>query len=187
MKPGPDHTAERFRLRQQRAGEVDWRHWGPYLSDRAWGTVREDYSADGNVWGSFPHEHAPRRTYRWNEDGLAGISDQRQYLCFALALWNGEDPILKECLFGLTGPEGNHGEDVKEAHFHLDATPSHSYLEYLYKYPQAGFPYDQLVTENETRDALHPEFELTDTGVFDEAATSTYTSLTPREVRTISW
>ena len=164
-----DTSAEHLRLRAQDAGEADWRLWGPYLSDRAWGTVREDYSPDGEVWESFTHDQAAARTYRWNEDGLAGLSDQRQYLCFGLALWNGEDPILKERLFGLTGPEGNHGEDVKEAYFHLDATPSHSYLEFLYKYPQAAFPYEQLVSENGRRGALDPEFELSDTGVFDES------------------
>jgi hypothetical protein len=164
----PKPTAEHLRLRQQDAGEADWRLWGPYLSDRAWGTVREDYSADGDAWGSFPHEHAAARTYRWNEDGLGGVSDERQYLCFGLSVWNEQDPILKERLFGLTGPEGNHGEDVKEAYFHLDATPSHSYLEFLYKYPQAAFPYEDLVAENQRRGARDPEFELTDTGVFDE-------------------
>ena len=140
MKKTPEPSAEHLRRHQQDSGEADWRLWGPYLSDRAWGTVREDYSADGNAWDSFPHDHAASRAYRWNEDGLGGVSDERQYLCFGLALWNGKDPILKERLFGLGGPEGNHGEDVKEAYFHLDATPSHSYLEFLYKYPQAAFP-----------------------------------------------
>jgi hypothetical protein len=161
-------TVEHRRLRERDAGEADWDLWGPYLSDRAWGTVREDYSADGDAWGFFPHDHARSRAYRWGEDGLAGISDRRQYVCFAVALWNGRDPILKERLFGLTGPQGNHGEDVKEAYFHLDATPSHSYLEFLYRYPQAEFPYDRLVAENARRGLDEPEFELADTGVFAE-------------------
>ncbi|MDR9451449.1 MAG: glucosidase, partial [Acidimicrobiia bacterium] len=169
MKKQHEGGAERHRLGEQEAGAADWRLWGPYLSDRAWGTVREDYSPDGTAWDSFPHDHARSRAYRWNEDGLAGVSDHRQYLCFGLALWNGKDPILKERLFGLGGPEGNHGEDVKEAYFHLDATPSHSYLEFLYKYPQSAFPYRDLVTENQRRDAGDPEFELTDTAVFDES------------------
>ena len=169
MKKTPEPSAEHLRRHQQDSGEADWRLWGPYLSDRAWGTVREDYSADGNAWDSFPHDHAASRAYRWNEDGLGGVSDERQYLCFGLALWNGKDPILKERLFGLGGPEGNHGEDVKEAYFHLDATPSHSYLEFLYKYPQAAFPYQDLVAENQRRGARDPEFELADTGLFEES------------------
>ena len=125
-----------------------WKRWGPYLSERAWGTVREDYSAAGTAWDYFPHDHARSRAYRWNEDGLAGICDRHQRICFALALWNGRDPILKERLFGLTGNEGNHGEDVKEYYFYLDSTPTHSYMKFLYKYPQADFPYAQLVDEN---------------------------------------
>lgn len=161
-------SIEQHRLAQRDAGEVDWDLWGPYLSDRAWGTVREDYSADGDAWGYFSHDDARSRVYRWNEDGLAGISDRNQYLCFGVTLWNGHDSILKERLFGLTGPEGNHGEDVKEAYFHLDATPSHSYLDFLYRYPQTSFPYDQLVAEGRDRGLDDPEFELTDTGVFDE-------------------
>jgi hypothetical protein len=161
-------TAEHHRLAQRDAGEADWDLWGPYLSDRAWGTVREDYSPDGTAWQHFPHDHSRSRVYRWNEDGLAGLSDRSQYLCFAVALWNERDPILKERLFGLSGPEGNHGEDVKEAYFHLDATPSHSYLEFLYRYPHAEFPYARLVGEARARTAFDPEFELHDTGVFDE-------------------
>src|SRR5436305_6465850 len=145
-----------------------WQHWGPYLSERAWGTVREDYSADGNAWEYFPHDAARSRAYRWNEDGLAGISDHKGRLCFALALWNGRDQILKERLFGLTGSEGNHGEDVKEAYFYLDATPTHSYLKGLYKYPHAAFPYQRLLDENRGRNKRDAEFELADTGVFDE-------------------
>lgn len=145
-----------------------WRQWGPYLADRAWGTVREDYSAAGTAWDSFPHDHARSRAYRWNEDGLAGMSDDRQYLCLAVALWNGRDPILKERLFGLTGPEGNHGEDVKEVYHHLDATPTHSLLEFLYRYPQAEFPYERLIAENGNRGPADEEFELVDTGVFEE-------------------
>ncbi|MCI0547092.1 MAG: glucosidase [Candidatus Rokubacteria bacterium] len=144
-----------------------WRRWGPYLSERAWGTVREDYSADGTAWTYFPHDHARSRAYRWSEDGLAGISDDQQRLCFAWALWNGRDPILKERLFGLSGPEGNHGEDVKEYYFYLDATPTYSWMQMLYKYPQAAFPYAELVEENRRRGRHDPELELIDTGVFD--------------------
>ncbi len=130
-------TAEAKRLEESRSRKSHWKRWGPYLSDRAWGTVREDYSADGDAWEYFPHDHARSRAYRWNEDGIGGICDRHQYICFALALWNGNDPILKERLFGLTGNEGNHGEDVKEYYFYLDSTPTHSYMKYLYKYPQA--------------------------------------------------
>ena len=148
--------------------EANWKLWGPYLSERQWGTVREDYSASGNAWEYFPHDDARRRAYRWGEDGLAGLSDQRQKLCFALALWNGQDPILKERLFGLTNSEGNHGEDVKELYYYLDATPTHSYLKMLYKYPQRAYPYQQLVEENRRRTTADPEFELLDTGVFHE-------------------
>jgi len=163
-----DRTVEHDRLTERDVGEADWDLWGPYLSDRAWGTVREDYSADGTAWEHFPHDQARSRVYRWNEDGLAGISDRSQYLCFGIAVWNEHDPILKERLFGLTGPEGNHGEDVKEAYFHLDATPSHSYLDFLYRYPQTEFPYDRLVEESRGRGAGDPEFELADSGVFDD-------------------
>ncbi len=161
-------TAEAQRLEEDAHREKHWKRWGPYLSDRAWGTVREDYSAAGTAWESFPHEHARSRAYRWNEDGLAGLCDRHQYLCFALALWNGHDPILKERLFGLTGHEGNHGEDVKEYYFNLDSTPTHSYMKFLYKYPQTAFPYDRLVEENRRRSRLEPEFELVHTGCFDE-------------------
>src|SRR6266852_1168287 len=161
-------TAEEKRLEQSRLRQVHWKRWGPYVSERAWGTVREDYSATGEAWDYFPHEHARSRAYRWNEDGLAGICDRHQRLCFALALWNGRDPILKERLFGLNGEEGNHGEDVKECYFYLDNTPTHSYMRYLYKYPQAEFPYALLVKENGRRTKANPEFELLDTGVFHE-------------------
>ncbi len=161
-------TREEQRLRADRAREAHWKRWGPYLSERQWGTVREDYSADGMAWQSFPHDHARSRAYRWGEDGLGGISDNHQRLCFALALWNGRDPILKERIFGLTGPEGNHGEDVKEYYFYLDCTPTHSYMKYLYKYPHAAFPYARLAEENRQRDRRAPEHELLDTGVFDE-------------------
>jgi hypothetical protein len=161
-------TAEQKRLAADTAGDADWKNWGPYLSERAWGTVREDYSEHGTAWDAVPHDHARSRAYRWNEDGLAGISDRRQYLCFAIALWNGEDSILKERLFGLSGPEGNHGEDVKEEYYYLDATPTHSYLRMLYKYPQRAYPYDDLVAENATRGRGKPEYELIDTGVFDD-------------------
>ena len=159
---------EAQRLEEDARREQHWKRWGPYLSDRAWGTVREDYSALGTAWEAFPHDHARSRAYRWNEDGLAGFCDRHQYMCFALALWNGHDPILKERLFGLTGHEGNHGEDVKEYYFYLDSTPTHSYMKALYKYPQAAFPYDRLVEENRRRSRLEPEFELVHTGCFDE-------------------
>ena len=142
---------EEIRLSESGARRKHWKRWGPYLSERAWGTVREDYSPYGNAWEYFPHDHARSRAYRWNEDGIAGICDRHQTICFALALWNGRDPILKERLFGLTGNEGNHGEDVKECYFYLDSTPTHSYMKYLYKYPQAAFPYGQLVAENRQR------------------------------------
>ncbi|MBV9122759.1 MAG: glucosidase, partial [Planctomycetes bacterium] len=167
----PQHlllTAEKQRLEDDRLGRQPWRKWGPYLSERQWGTVREDYSAGGDAWAYFPHEHARSRAYRWGEDGLAGLSDDQQRLCLALALWNGRDPILKERLFGLTNREGNHGEDVKELYYYLDATPTHSYLKMLYKYPQRAFPYDQLVEENRRRGKDQPEFELLDTGIFDD-------------------
>ncbi|WP_218079918.1 MGH1-like glycoside hydrolase domain-containing protein [Anthocerotibacter panamensis] len=159
---------EQQRLEAARTQQLPWKKWGPYLSERQWGTVREDYSATGAAWDYFPHDHARARAYRWGEDGIAGISDDKQQLCFALALWNGTDPILKERLFGLTGSEGNHGEDVKEYYFYLDSTPTHSYMKYLYKYPQAAFPYTKLVDENRKRSRRDPEFELLDTGVFDE-------------------
>jgi hypothetical protein len=141
-----------------------WYRWGPYLSERAWGTVREDYSASGSAWDYFPHDHARSRAYRWGEDGMAGISDVGQELCMALALWNGRDPILKERMFGLTGPQGNHGEDVKEYWWYLDALPSHAWLRWRYHYPQAEFPYGDLVAENGRRDQHQPEYELMDTG-----------------------
>jgi mannosylglycerate hydrolase MGH1-like protein/glycosyl hydrolase family 63 len=158
---------EEQRLEEARQRTKHWKRWGPYLSERAWGTVREDYSAYGSAWDYFPHDHARSRAYRWNEDGLAGISDRHQNICFAVALWNGGDPILKERLFGLTGNEGNHGEDVKEYYFYLDSTPTHSYMKYLYKYPQTEFPYGQLIEENRRRGKVAPEFELIDSGVFD--------------------
>ena len=161
-------TAETERLEEARLRTKHWKRWGPYLSERAWGTVREDYSANGTAWDYFPHDHARSRAYRWNEDGLAGISDRHQQICFAVALWNGRDPILKERLFGLTGNEGNHGEDVKEYYFYLDSTPTHSYMKYLYKYPQDEFPYGPLAEETKRRDKQAPEFELIDTGVFND-------------------
>jgi len=165
LKP---QTAEERRLEESRQRKEHWKRWGPYLSERAWGTVREDYSAYGTAWDYLPHDHARSRAYRWNEDGLAGICDRHQMICFALALWNGRDPILKERAFGLTGSEGNHGEDLKEYYFYLDSTPTHSYMKYLYKYPQAEFPYAQLVEENRRRGKTAPEFELIDTGIFNE-------------------
>ena len=161
-------TEEEKRVRESTNDPNGWRHWGPYLSERAWGTVREDYSADGSAWDYFPHDHARSRAYRWNEDGLGGISDIRQRMCFALSLWNGKDPILKERMFGLTGPQGNHGEDVKEYWFYLDATPTASYLKFLYKYPQNAYPYQDLIDTNAHRTRQEPEYELLDTGVFAE-------------------
>ena len=161
-------TTEDVRLEDNRTRKEYWKRWGPYLSERQWGTVREDYSPGGTAWEFFPHEHARSRAYRWGEDGIAGISDRHQMACFALAMWNGRDPILKERLFGLTGNEGNHGEDVKECYFYLDSTPTHSYMKMLYKYPQAEFPYKWLVDENRKRGRSEPEFELYDTGVFRE-------------------
>jgi hypothetical protein len=160
-------NAEQTRLEAQRTGAEDWRLWGPYLAERAWGTVREDYSPDGEAWEHFSHDQARSRAYRWNEDGLGGLCDEQQRLCFALALWNGRDPILKERAFGLTGSEGNHGEDVNEYYFYVDATPSHSWLRYLYKYPQSAYPYERLVAENRRRGRGDPPFDLMDTGVFD--------------------
>ena len=167
MKPTDRFRAEAQRLEESAGRKTHWKRWGPYLSERAWGTVREDYSPHGTAWEYFPHDHARSRAYRWNEDGLAGICDRHQFICFALALWNGRDPILKERLFGLTGNEGNHGEDVKEYYFYLDSTPTHSYMKYLYKYPHMEFPYVSLVEENRRRGRHDPEFELMDTGIFD--------------------
>ncbi len=161
-------TPEHDRLDQDRDRTVYWKRWGPYVSERAWGTVREDYSANGTAWDYLPHDQARSKAYRWGEDGLAGICDRHQQICFALALWNGRDPILKERLFGLTGEEGNHGEDVKEYYYYLDNTPTHSYMKYLYKYPQAEYPYTQLVAENRQRGRSSPEYELIDTGIFNE-------------------
>src|SRR4051812_8309547 len=161
-------TKEHARLQEARTGTSAWKKWGPYLSERQWGTVREDYSENGDAWNFFTHDQARSRAYRWGEDGLAGISDDTQRLCFALALWNGKDPILKERLFGLTNSEGNHGEDVKEYYFYLDSTPTHSYMKFLYKYPHAPFPYADLVQTNSRRTREEMEYELLDTGVFEE-------------------
>ncbi len=161
-------NAEQARIQENSTLDALWHRWGPYLSERQWGTVREDYSADGNAWDYFTHDHARSRAYRWGEDGLLGISDRHGMCCFALALWNGVDPILKERMFGLTNSQGNHGEDVKECFFFLDNTPSHSYMKAMYRYPQSAYPYDQLIEENAKRTKLDPEFELADTGIFDE-------------------
>src|SRR6478609_6150385 len=158
---------ENQRLQEARENKIPWKKWGPYLSERQWGTVREDYSENGDAWNFFTHDHARSRAYRWGEDGIAGISDDKQRLCFSLALWNGKDPILKERLFGLTNSEGNHGEDVKEYYFYLDSTPTHSYMKYLYKYPQGAYPYDDLVSKNQQRSRNEFEYELLDTGIFD--------------------
>jgi hypothetical protein len=168
--PPPAYTevTEQKRLNEARERGIPWKNWGPYLSERQWGTVREDYSQDGNAWNYFSHDQSRSRAYRWGEDGIAGISDDKQQLCFAVALWNGRDPILKERLFGLTNSEGNHGEDVKEYYFYLDSTPTHSYMKYLYKYPQREFPYRDLVETNQRRSREEFEYELLDTGVFDE-------------------
>ncbi len=162
------NTAEDERLQEDADRTKNWKRWGPYLSERQWATVREDYSPYGNCWDYFPHDHARSRAYRWGEDGLLGITDRQCRLCFALSLWNGKDPILKERLFGLTGSEGNHGEDVKELYYYLDSTPTPSYMKALYKYPQAEYPYAWLVDENRRRGLGAPEFELIDTGVFNE-------------------
>src|SRR4051794_5538439 len=161
-------TKEALRLQASTERLEHWKRWGPYLSERAWGTVREDYSPDGTAWDYLPHDHARSRAYRWNEDGIAGICDRHQKICFALALWNGRDRILKERMFGLTGNEGNHGEDVKECYYYLDSTPTHSYMKFLYKYPQREFPYASLLDENRRRGRGDREFELIDTGVFDD-------------------
>src|SRR5437762_507216 len=161
-------NAEQVRLEEDRQGKIAWKKWGPYLSERQWGTVREDYSDAGDAWGYFGHDQARSRAYRWGEDGLAGISDDEQRLCFAVALWNGKDPIVKERLFGLTNSEANHGEDVKEYYFYLDSTPTHSYMKYLYKYPQAAYPYDDLVKTSRGRSRNEFEYELLDTGIFDD-------------------
>ena len=162
-------SAEHARLAEGSAAAAggDWKLIGPYVADRAWGTVREDYSADGDAWRYFPFDHARSRAYRWSEDGLAGLCDREQHLCFALSFWNGRDPILKERIFGLSGPEGNHGEDAKEYWWYLDATPTYSWLRWRYHYPQAEFPYARLRQENANRTRDEPEFELLDTGVFD--------------------
>ncbi len=182
----PDPTPEGARLRECHDSQVPWKKWGPYLSERQWGTVREDYSEDGNAWDSFPHDHARSRAYLWGEDGLAGLSDSHGVLCFALALWNGNDPILKERLFGLTNSEGNHGEDVKEYYFYLDSTPTHSYMKYLYKYPHRAYPYDDLVRTNARRSRNELEYELLDTGVFDDGryfdVLVEYAKATPEDV-----
>ena len=164
-------TAEGKRVAEKRQNNVTWRKWGPYVSDRQWGTVREDYSLDGSAWDNFPHDYSHSRAYRWGEDGIAGISDEHQNICFAIALWNEKDSIIKERLFGLTGPEGNHGEDVKEYYFYTDNTPTHSYMSCLYKYPQQAFPYEKLIAESRHRKSTNPaapEYELIDTGIFED-------------------
>ncbi len=159
---------ERLRLQAADAGGTDWRRWGTYVSERQWGTVREDYSEDGDAWDYLTHDQARSHAYRWGEDGIGGFCDDTQILCLSVALWNGKDPILKERLYGLTNQQGNHGEDVKEYYYYLDATPTHSYARMLYKYPQDAFPYNRLIRANAHRDKLDPEFELIETGVFDE-------------------
>jgi hypothetical protein len=168
MSPERGKTAEELRLSEAREKGVPWKQWGPYLSERQWGTVREDYSENGDAWNYFTHDQARSRAYHWGEDGLAGFSDDHQRLCFAVALWNGKDPILKERLFGLTNSEGNHGEDVKEYYFYLDSTPAHSYMKYLYKYPQNAYPYGDLIETNRRRGRNDSEYELLDTGIFND-------------------
>lgn len=179
-------AAECRRLAEDAARSLNWKRWGPYLSERQWATVREDYSPDGACWDYFPHDQARSRAYRWGEDGLLGITDRECRLCFAPALWNGRDAMLKERLFGLTGAEGNHGEDVKEEYFYLDSTPTHSYLRGCYHYPQAAFPYARLVEENRRRGRQEPEFELADTGVLDGgryfAVTAEYAKAAPDDL-----
>src|SRR5205809_1283894 len=178
--------AEKARLAAADSGAEPWRDWGPYLAERAWGTVREDYSEWGTAWDYFPHDHARSRAYRWNEDGLAGVCDEQQRFCLALAMWNGEDPIIKERAFGLTGPEGNHGEDPKEYWWFLDSTPTHSWMRWRYHYPQAEFPYTQLATVNRDRGREDPEFELIDSGVFNDnrywAVTAEYAKAGPHDL-----
>jgi hypothetical protein len=161
-------TPEHIRLEEDRQIQIPWKKWGPYLSERQWGTVREDCSVNGDAWNYFTHDQARSRTYRWGEDGLAGICDDQQLLCFALALWNGRDPIVKERLFGLTNCEGNHGEDVKEYYFYLDSTPTHSYMKYLYKYPQRAYPYELIIVNNQRRSRRDLEYELIDTHIFED-------------------
>src|ERR1700740_1246904 len=168
MSPTALSEVEQLRLREDAARTRNWKRWGPYLAERQWGTVREDYSPDGETWKYFTFDQSRSRAYRWGEDGLLGFTDRECRLCFAPAFWNERDPVLKERLFGLSGPEGNHGEDVKECYYYLDSSPTHSYLKALYKYPQARFPYDDLVAENRRRGKNDPEYELADTGVFDE-------------------
>ena len=168
MDPAIVDVTEQKRLNDAREAQIPWKKWGPYLSERQWGTVREDYSDDGNAWNYFTHDQARSRAYKWGEDGLGGLCDDKQRLCFALALWNERDPILKERLYGLTNSEGNHGEDVKEYYFYVDSTPTHSYMKYLYKYPQREFPYRDLVETNRRRSREEFEYELLDTGVFDD-------------------
>ncbi len=162
-------TKEEARLRQTKAGVVKWKKWGPYVSDRQWGTVREDYSANGDAWNYITHDAARSKAYRWGEEAIAGICDSQQLLCFGMGFWNGKDPIIKERFFGLTNTEGNHGEDVKELYYYLDSTPTHSYLKMLYKYPQQQFPYRLLIQENAKRNREQPEFEITDTGIFNDS------------------
>ena len=159
---------EQKRLQEDKEKKINWKKWGPYVTDRQWGTVREDYSENGTAWEFVSHDAARSKAYRWGEEGIAGISDDQQLLCFALALWNKKDPIIKERYFGVTGNEGNHGEDVKELYYYLDSTPTHSYMKMLYKYPQAEYPYAELINENRRRDKTQPEFELIDTGIFNE-------------------
>src|SRR5881396_3784916 len=164
----PKSNREQDRMAGKHGALTAWRRWGPYAAERSWGTVREDYSESGNAWAYFPHDHARARAYRWGEDGLAAICDRYELICFALALWNGRDPILKERLYGVVSADANHGEDVKEYYFYLDSTPTHSYMKYLYKYPQGEYPYAQLLEENANRGKDQPEFELADTGIFAE-------------------
>ncbi|MGI4938562.1 MAG: hypothetical protein ACRYF5_17715, partial [Janthinobacterium lividum] len=184
--PSPQSVLETVEGQRLQQDEAAWRRWGPYLAERAWGTVREDYSANGDAWSHFPHDHARSRAYRWSEDGLAGFSDDQSRWCLSLGLWNGQDPIIKERLFGLSNTQGNHGEDVKELYFFQDGTPSHSYMRMLYRYPQRAFPYQQLIDENARRSGAVPEFELLETGIFDDKrffdVTVEYAKASPNDI-----
>ena len=186
MNQTSEPSAEHIRLQDDREGRAAWKKWGPYLSERQWGTVREDYSSNGDAWNYFSHDNAQYRAYRWGEDGLAGISDNRQLLCFAVALWNGRDPILKERLFGLSNSEGNHGEDVKEYYFYLDSTPTHSYMKYLYKYPHAEYPYVQIIEANKARNKHGQRLFRTYTSDSRPVLSPTFSCLTPALSRIVS-
>ena len=180
-------SAEHTRLQEDKENKKHWKKWGPYLTDRQWGTVREDYSPDGAAWENVTHDHARSKAYRWGEEGIAGLSDHRQIICMAWAFWNGKDPFLKERFFGLTGNQGNHGEDVKEVYFYQDSTPTHSYMKMLYKYPQAEFPYQKLVDENKKASKLEDEYELLDLEFLTRIGILTLSLNMPKRMQKISW